>query len=101
MIVQERGLPKICHNTITDPNQLLDELTEIRDRGYAESVEETDPGAWGVATPIFDRNGQVVAAIGIAGPILRYSKELSRQYVSLCCEAARRMSNLLRKGVEY
>ena len=99
-IIQENGLPRVCHNTITDTDELFVELAKIRSQGYAESVEETDPDAWGVATPIFDRNGDVIAAIGVAGPILRFTKDLSRQYVSLCCEAARRMSALLRTGVE-
>jgi IclR family KDG regulon transcriptional repressor len=97
-IIREKGLPKICTNTITDPDQLMAELARIRDQGYAESIEETDLGAWGVATPIYDRDGDVVAAIGIAGPILRFSQDLSRQYVSLCCQAARRISTLLSAG---
>jgi DNA-binding IclR family transcriptional regulator len=99
-IIHENGLPKLCTNTITDPAELLNELAKIRAQGYAESVEETDPGAWGVATPIFDRDGAVVASIGIAGPTLRFSETLSQQYVSLCCQAAQRISALLRTGVE-
>ncbi len=97
-IIRGKGLPKICTNTITDPDRLMAELARIRDQGYAESIEETDPGAWGVATPIYDRDGDVVAAIGIAGPILRFSQDLSRQYVSLCCQAAQRISTLLSAG---
>jgi len=97
-IIQEQGLPRLCVNTITDPAELLAELARIREQGYATSVEETDPGAWGVATPIFDRNGNVAASIGIAGPTLRFSQELSQHYVVLCCQAAQRISTLLRTG---
>lgn len=99
-VIQEKGLPKICKNTITDPDVLVAELAKIRQQGYAESVEETDAGAWGVATPIYDRNRVVIAGIGVAGPILRYSAELSRRYLSLCCDAARRATRLLQRGVE-
>ena len=67
-IIRDTGLPKLCVNTITQPAALLAELARIREREYAESYEETDLGAWGVATPIRDGSGGVIAAIGVAGP---------------------------------
>ena len=94
-IISERGLPKLCTNTITDPAELQQELARIRGSGYALSVEETDPGAWGIATPIRGRNGDVVAAIGVAGPILRFSDDLVAQYVAVCRQAAGEISHLL------
>ncbi len=64
-IVREKGLPRLCTNTITDVDELMKELARIRERGYADSLEETDPGAWGVSTPIRDWRGKVIAAIGL------------------------------------
>jgi DNA-binding IclR family transcriptional regulator len=96
-IIRTRGLPKICRNTITDSDDIVTELAKIKEKGYAESIEETDTGAWGVATPIYARDGRVVAAIGIAGPTLRFSEELSQRYASLCCKAAHEISMLLGK----
>jgi len=98
-IVKEKGLPKLCTNTITDPSTLMEELERIRSRGYADSLEETDPGAWGVATPIFDWRGSVVGAIGLAGPTQRYSKEKLDQFVELCRKQADKISELLRVGI--
>jgi DNA-binding IclR family transcriptional regulator len=100
-VIDEQGLPERCVNTITDRYTLLAELAKIRRRGYAMSVEETDFGAWGVATPVFDRDGDVVAAIGIAGPLLRMTDELTESCIVECRDAAERMSNILQKGVEY
>lgn len=94
-IIRDKGLPKLCTNTITDPDELVAELASIRKRGYAESVEETDVGAWGVATPIYGHNGDVAAAIGVVGPSLRFSDELAQRYVMLCRDAARQISALL------
>ena len=94
-IIRGRGLPQLCVNTITDPEALREELARIRSQGYAESHEETDLGAWGVATPIFDQDGRVVAAIGVAGPRSRYTPERAREFVRLCCDAANRISSLL------
>ncbi len=97
-IIRDKGLPRLCTNTITDPGALWAELAHIRERGYADSVEETDVGAWGVATPVYGHNGDVAAAIGIVGPSLRFSDELARQYVAFCRDAARRISAALGAG---
>lgn len=91
-IIEERGLPKLCTRTITDPIELQAELRHIREQGYAVSYEETDIGAWGIATPIRNWRGEVVAAVGIAGPAVRYSDRQTHEYVNLCCDAAARIS---------
>ncbi len=94
-IIRDKGLPKLCVNTITDPNELTTALQVIRERGYAMSHEETDLGAWGMATPIGDWKRNVIAAVGVAGPGLRFSEELVQEYVALCQQAARRISSSL------
>ena len=99
-IMRDKGLPKLCTNTIIDPDELQAELARIREREFAQSCEETDPGAWGVATPIYDRNGDVVAAMGVAGPASRFSDEVAERFVGLCHQASRRISALLCTGVE-
>lgn len=91
-IIRDKGLPKLCTNTITDRDELMAELATIRAREYAQSLEETDRGAWGVATAVFDRNGRAVAAIGVAGPSSRCTDGLAQYYAELCQEAARGMS---------
>ncbi len=99
-IIQDKGLPKLCTNTITDSDELVAELARIQERGYAMSCEETDQGAWGVATPIRGRESEVVAAIGVAGPSSRFTDELLQQYVALCRQAAYRISTLLNAGTD-
>jgi IclR family transcriptional regulator, KDG regulon repressor len=68
-------LEHLCHNTITDPGLLREELARIRDAGWASSFEETNLGVWGLAVPILDANGSIVCAIGIAGPSARLAQE--------------------------
>ena len=97
-LLQSRHLPKLCTNTITEAGALAVELATIRRQGYSISVEETDPDAWGVATPIYDRDGLVVAAIGVAGPNSRFSETLAQEYVTLCVQAARQIAALLGVG---
>ena len=99
-ILDNKGLPKLCVNTITDPKELALELTRIRNNGYAVSQEETDWGAWGVATPITDWNEEVVAAIGVAGPRSRFTEDLAREYAVLCRRAAQQISSLISLEIE-
>jgi DNA-binding IclR family transcriptional regulator len=94
-LIREYGLPKLCVNTITDPAMLKAELAAIRARGYADSFEETDVGAWGVATPIRRWDGQVLGAIGLAGPTMRYSVPKIREYAELCRLTADQITSLL------
>lgn len=97
-ILREKGLPRLCANTITDAVKLQDELAGIRRCGYALSMEETDPGAWGVAAPICDWRGQVVGGIGVAAPTLRYDEAAVQLCITACRQAADRVSELLSAG---
>jgi IclR family transcriptional regulator, KDG regulon repressor len=98
-IVKEKGLPKLYINTITDASELLAELARIRERGYADSLEETDPGAWGVATPIWDLRGKLVGAVGVAGPTMRYSKDKVVDYAALCRDASNKITARFSAGI--
>lgn len=57
---------KSCPNTHEGPDSLLDDLAEVRQRGYAVDDEEHLPGLFCVAAPIFDAGGTVIAAISVA-----------------------------------
>lgn len=49
-------------------------------RGWIESVEEREAGVASVSAPILDRNGAVIAAIGVSGPIERTTKRPGQRY---------------------
>lgn len=46
-------------------------LSEVRRRGWAQSVAEREPGVASVSAPVRDQRGTVVAAISVSGPIDR------------------------------
>jgi IclR family transcriptional regulator, pca regulon regulatory protein len=56
------GLPPRIGRT---PDQLRDELTEVRARGWALADEELAPGVRSVAVPVRDRDGAVRAAMNV------------------------------------
>ena len=70
-ILERRGLQRFTDKTIDNANQLRDELDQVRHRGYALDGEEHAVGLRCVAAPLFDENGQVVAAISLSGPKAR------------------------------
>src|SRR5207248_2055795 len=55
------SLERLCRATITDPEELRENLAEIRKRGWAISFEETNVGVWGVAVPLLEEYGGPVA----------------------------------------
>lgn len=54
-------------NTITDPQQLREELQQIRARGYAVDHEEVVMGISCIAAPIFGSFNQIIAALSVSG----------------------------------
>ena len=63
-------------NTITAADRLQDELRAIRDRGCATDEQEREVGVRCIAAPIRDHDGDVVAAISVAGPSERMPRQL-------------------------
>lgn len=69
----DRGrLEALTEHTVVDPARLLNELAVIRERGYATSHSEREPGAASIAAPVFDHDGHVAAVISVAGPAQRF-----------------------------
>ncbi|MFC6719852.1 IclR family transcriptional regulator [Natrialbaceae archaeon GCM10025810] len=87
-ILDERGLPVATSNTIIDREDLLDDLETIEQRGYALDLEEQVEGVRSIGVPLVVR-GTVVGAIGLGGPVRRFSDErLADEFPELLLEAA-------------
>lgn len=74
--------------TITQSDKFLAELKAIRTDGYAINRGEWRESVRGVAAPIFDSSGQVVAAIGISGPAERIKSTKYALHGALVIKAA-------------
>jgi DNA-binding IclR family transcriptional regulator len=88
-------LEHLCHNTITDPRLLREELARIREAGWAGSFEETNLGVWGLAVPILDASDSIVCAIGIAGPSARLAQERISDLIHRIHEGAEEIAQAL------
>jgi len=74
-IIDQNGLPKQTENTITDPDELKQQLDKVRERNYSISDSERLRGVRCIGTPIRDDSGRVLGAISISGPTRRMSDE--------------------------
>ncbi|MDB5539614.1 MAG: hypothetical protein JWQ89_1341 [Devosia sp.] len=73
LMARMRFEPHTPH-TITNPERLTAQISEIRARGYAVDDEEIEQGLRCVAAPIRDHSGSVVAAVSISGPTTRVTQ---------------------------
>ncbi|WP_200966308.1 IclR family transcriptional regulator [Insulibacter thermoxylanivorax] len=74
----------------------LAQLEDIRKLGYATSIEERELGAAAVAAPIFNRSGQLAAALSISGPSNRFTLQKMQEIAPKVIESAQVMGKLLR-----
>ncbi len=88
-------LLKFTVNTITDPDELRQELAQARERGYALAREELEDGLNAVAAPIYDHSGQAVAAVSISGPAYRVPPDTFSHLAGQLVKVADRISQQL------
>ena len=82
-------------NTITGRDKLKKELTRVRNAGFAIDDEEMSLGIRCIAAPVFNFSGQVVAAMGVAGPSVRVTRAKLREFAVPLQGAARQLSERL------
>jgi DNA-binding IclR family transcriptional regulator len=85
-------LVRMTKNTITSVGELEAHLAEVRTSGFATDNEERAEGIRCVASPIWDRNGRVMAALSISGASFRMVGEHMEDSRQACIAATRLMS---------
>jgi DNA-binding IclR family transcriptional regulator len=93
------GLPPSTGYTIVVPELLVAELTRVRERGYARSVDETELGMSSLAVPVGGSvAGTVVAAISMVGPTARVVGDHETRHVRILKAGARRLTEAITEG---
>jgi DNA-binding IclR family transcriptional regulator len=77
-IIEKRGLPAKTENTITDREELYEELESIRSAGVAFDDEEILHGVRCVAVPVVSQRKGLLGAISISGPTSRLKGDYFR-----------------------
>jgi IclR family KDG regulon transcriptional repressor len=87
-----KGLPPRTPQTLTTADGLRRALEAVRQRGCAIEDEESELGMRCIAAPIRDDSGEVIAAVGLAGPVTRLSKKTVAAFVPHVIETAAAIS---------
>jgi IclR family transcriptional regulator, KDG regulon repressor len=66
--------------TVCDPAQLRAELDRVRAQGWAENIGESELGVASVAAPVRNARGEVIAAVSVAGPVMRVNGDTLRRF---------------------
>ena len=87
--------------TITEPDAFLAEMALIRKRGYAINKGEWRDAVSGVAAPISDAAGNVIAALGLSGPESRFKAARLKLFAAEVMTAANGLSDGLGGGESH
>lgn len=93
-------LERHSKKTITDRKLIKRQLELVRERGYAINAGEYRGEIVGVAAPIRDHKGKVVAALSVYGPEYRFSPERAESFARAVIDAAKVISAKLGFGRE-
>lgn len=92
------ALISFTDKTVKSVDDLSIELGRVRSQGYAVNNGEYRDGVSGVAAPIFALEGNIIAAIGISGPSMRFSEKQVQQLAPHVVAAASQISARLGFG---
>lgn len=91
-IIKATKLKAVTKDTINNPQSYRRQLAKVRRQGYAISQGEIHPGGAAVAAPIFDRTGEIVAAVDLRGPQLRLDRVKLNQFSTVVLKCANAIS---------
>lgn len=85
-ILERVGMPAMTPATITDPDEFIAQLAQVREEGIAHEFGEMEEGVVCLATPI--RSGLSHLAVSISGPASRMTEDLQRRALPVLQEVA-------------
>jgi DNA-binding IclR family transcriptional regulator len=93
--LQTYELKAITARSITSIPMLEQELKRVREQAYAFDDEEFNQGIRCLAAPVRNFTGEVVASIGISGPVWRVSLDRVSRFIEIVKGTAHRLSQQL------
>lgn len=94
-LLQNKELKAYTKNTITNLDELFDDLKQIYKRGYSISNEERIPGTVAIAVPLRNYKGEVIAAIAIHGFINQITPDRIEPLGNTVLKTSREINELL------
>ena len=92
-----RTLERYTRHTITSPELFRRETESVRRTGFAVDDEEREDGLRCIGAPVFSCSGDVVAAVSIAGPAFR----ITRDRTAALAEAVLKTAGAISAAIGY
>lgn len=96
-ILTSGPLERFTENTLTSPKSLEIQFKQIRRLGYACNDQENTMGLVGMAVPIYDAKGRVVAGLSVHAPAARMTIQAATQKLDRFRDAARQIELVMRE----
>jgi IclR family transcriptional regulator, acetate operon repressor len=93
-LLKSRKLKPSTSRTLTRVADLEAELVKVRAAGYALNDQERMDGIVGAAVPVLDPDGNVLAAVGMHGPLPRLTVRACERHVPRLRQAAARIARV-------
>ena len=93
-VLNAAPLDRLTDRTITNVDQLRQDISEIRKAGFSKDNEEFMSGMAAVAVPIQDAQARLLATLSVHAPVMRCSIDQIVEYVAPLKEAAAKLSAL-------
>ncbi len=94
-------LPRMTSHTITNIDDLLEDIAKVRQTGIAYDREEYNDGVYCIGAAVLDADGAAVAGLGITGMKVRFDKYKVKLFIQLVLQAAQRISHDLGYTGQY
>lgn len=83
--------------TVTDYNEIIEDLLRSKKRGYSIDDGEREPGIRCVGMPVYDFRNRLVAGVSISGPMESVTLDKIPQYAAILQDATFKMRERLYK----
>lgn len=94
-IVSNMNLEAKTNNTLSNVQDLLSELAQISQQGYALDNEEFMDGMVAIAVPVVDDRGRYLASLALHGPTIRLDVSTLLSLKPSLADAASKLSEVL------
>jgi IclR family acetate operon transcriptional repressor len=94
-LVETLPLDATGPNTITGRDEFAEQISLVRQQGYAVADQEHETGIRAIGVPVLGEDRNAIAAISVASPVFRLSVDDLIDLAPTLTEAARRLAVLL------
>lgn len=87
--------PSTLHGVLESATYTTRTLTDVRRRGWAQSIGQREAGVASVSAPVLAARGELLGALSLSGPIERLGRNPGQQFAPVLVAGARRIAAAL------